>query len=76
MNLQFFIRSNKLTISIILFLMVFFAFHTVKPGFAYNNEGGFRPFGLGYRSKTVIPIWLIAIVLAILCYVLVSFIAL
>jgi hypothetical protein len=37
----------------------------------YNEEGGFRPFGVGYRNKTVIPIWLVAIVLAIFSYVVV-----
>ena len=42
--------------------------HLVKPHFLYNEEGGFRPFGVGYKHKTVIPIWLIAIILAMLSY--------
>jgi hypothetical protein len=29
----------------------------------------FRRFGIGYKNKTVVPIWLFAIILAILIYV-------
>lgn len=42
--------------------------HILKPSFIYNDDGGFRQFGLGYRNKTVFPIWIISIVAAILCY--------
>jgi hypothetical protein len=45
----------------------------VKPGFAYNDDGGFRPFGLGYRNKTIVPIWVVAIILAIFSYMIVLF---
>jgi hypothetical protein len=40
----------------------------MKPSVMYNEYGEIRPFGLGYSHKTVIPIWLFSIVLAILCY--------
>ena len=43
-------------------------FHFIKPGFAYNDLGGFRPFGLGYKHKTVFPVWVVAILLAIFSY--------
>lgn len=59
---------KKLVYSVFLFIFLFSLVHYFKPGFLYNEEGGFRQFGLGYRHKTVIPIWLIAIVLAIFCY--------
>ena len=63
-----FIRINKLNIAVFIFLMLFTIVHITKPSFIYNNEGGFRQFGVGYKNKTVIPIWLVAIVLAILSY--------
>lgn len=63
-----FLRYHKLSIAIILFLAIFSAVHMTKPGFLYNKEGGFRPFGVGYRHKTVVPIWLVAIFIAILSY--------
>jgi len=64
---KFFIR-NKVFFAILLFLGFFSLFHSFKPAFAYDDDGSFRPFGLGYRHKTVIPIWVVAIVLAILSY--------
>jgi|TARA_X000000950_G_scaffold81421_1_gene102410 hypothetical protein len=63
-----FVRLNIVNISILLFLVLFSIIHYLKPGFIYNKEGGFRPFGVGYKHKTVVPMWLIAIFLAILCY--------
>jgi hypothetical protein len=66
-----FIYHNKLIISIILFLILFMIIHYIKPGILYTKEGGFRQFGLGYRHKTVIPIWVVAISLSIFCYLMV-----
>ena len=68
-----FVRINKVNIAILLFLVSFTVIHITKPQFIYNKEGGFRPFGVGYRHKTVIPIWLIAIILAIFSYLLVLY---
>jgi hypothetical protein len=62
------ISKNKVAFAIGLFLAIFVLFHTVKPSFAYGDSGEFRPFGIGYRHKTVVPIWLIAILLSILSY--------
>lgn len=61
-------RYHKLSLSIFLFLVLFSIFHYIQPGFAYDTDGGIRPFGLGYRNKTVIPVWVMAIVLAIVSY--------
>jgi len=63
-----FVRVNKLTISIVLFLILFSMVHIAQPALLYTPEGGFRQFGVGYKQKTVIPIWVVAILLAILCY--------
>ena len=45
----------------------------IKPGFSYLPNGGYRPFGVGYKHKTVIPVWAVAIFLAILSYLFVLF---
>ncbi len=63
-----FVRRHKATIAIFMFLFLFTAVHYAKPSFAYGPDGEFRQFGVGYRNKTVLPIWTVAIVLAILCY--------
>ena len=63
-----FITINKLSISIIIFLIAFIQLHYFKPAFIYNKDGGFRQFGLGYKNKTVLPIWIFAIIFAIFSY--------
>ena len=63
-----FVNTHKVNFSILLFLAVFTLVHITKPSLLYTKEGGFRQFGLGYRHKTVIPIWGVAIVLAIFSY--------
>jgi len=73
MYLKGFVRYHKLNVTIFLFLVLFLGVHLLKPGFIYNTDGSFREFGVGYRHKTVIPIWVISIVLAILSYVAVSY---
>ena len=68
-----YVRFHKASAAIALFLLLFTAVHMIKPGFLYGPEGGFRPFGIGYRHKTVIPIWSVAIALAILSYLFVLY---
>ena len=63
--------KRQLIYAIVLFLVLFSLFHLVKPGFAYNEYGGFRPFGIGYKHKTIFPVWVVAIILAIFSYTLV-----
>jgi hypothetical protein len=43
------------------------------PHFLYNQDGSLREFGIGYKKKTVIPIWLVALILAILSYLFVLY---
>ena len=62
------VRVNKLTISICIFIVLFSIVHLIKPPLLYTPEGGFRQFGVGYKQKTVIPIWIVAILLAIFSY--------
>ena len=68
-----FVRINKLNIAIGIFIVLFTIVHITKPVFIYNNDGGFRQFGVGYKHKTVIPIWLVAIILSIFSYLFVLY---
>lgn len=63
-----FVRVNKTLIAITLFLLIFLTMHQIKPALLYEKDGSFRKFGVGYKQKTVVPIWLVAIFLSILCY--------
>jgi hypothetical protein len=67
MNIRF-VRINRVSVAIVIFLIIMSIIHIVKPTLFYNDIGGFRPFGLGYRHKTVVPIWTASITIAIMSY--------
>jgi hypothetical protein len=62
------IRENKTLVSIILFLILFGIVYLIKPSFLFQSDGSIREFGVGYKNKTVLPLWLFSIILGILCY--------
>lgn len=68
-----FIRDNVTLVSIILFIAIFSMIQLLKPAFLYNNDGSIREFGIGYKNKTILPIWLLSIVLGIICYLIVVY---
>jgi len=66
-------QKNTILISIVLFLILFGIIQLMKPSFLYNTDGSIREFGIGYKNKTILPIWLLSIILGILCYVIILF---
>ena len=71
--LRTFARNNTPLVSIVVFLLVFIMVHMLQPGFLYNRDGSLRDFGVGYKNKTILPLWLLSIILGILSYVLVLY---
>lgn len=63
-----FIRKNNISTSIIIFLILFIIFVNVKPNFLFNRKGALRNFGIGKSDTTILPIWLLVIIIAILSY--------
>lgn len=63
-----FIRKHLVSFATLLFVTLYVLIIKIKPGFLYNQDGSLRTFGVGYKNKTVIPVWLLAIALAILSY--------
>jgi len=64
------IIQNNITLSaIILFIIIFTTIQLLKPDIFYNIDGSIRSFGVGYRNKTILPIWLLSIFLGILSYI-------
>ena len=59
---------RPLTVAIGSFFVLLCFIHWIKPQLVYNSDGSLREFGVGYRKKTVLPLWLLVLVLAILCY--------
>jgi len=71
--LRQFIRNNITLISILLFMILFIPIQLFKPLFLYNQDGGIRNFGIGYKSKTICPLWLFSIILGIFSYLFVLY---
>lgn len=64
---QFIIKNINL-VSIIFFVALFLLVLMFKPGFVFDKNGKPREFGIGYKNKTILPIWLMIIILAIFSY--------
>ncbi len=67
------ISNNITTSAVVLFVIIFTIIQLLKPSFLYNNDGSLREFGVGYRNKTILPVWLLSIILGILCYLFVLY---
>ena len=63
-----FVRENATLFAILLYIVIFGLVQYTKPSFLYNTDGSIREFGIGYKNKTIFPIWLFSIVLGIFCY--------
>jgi len=68
-----FIRRNITSVAIVIFVVIFCLVQVYAPSFIYNEDGSLRQFGIGYKKKTVIPNWLVALLLAILSYLFVLY---
>jgi hypothetical protein len=63
-----YIRENITLVAVVLFVIIFGIIQIMKPSCFYNSDGSIREFGIGYKNKTILPIWLLSLVLGILCY--------
>ena len=73
MNIKTYARQNLPLVSIAIFLIIFGFIQFIQPAFLYNRDGSLREFGVGYKNKTILPVWLLSIVLGILSYCAVRF---
>jgi uncharacterized membrane protein YozB (DUF420 family) len=66
-------KENMIYVAIFVFIALFAIVNAFRPSIIYNRDLSFRRFGIGYKNKSVIPIWLFTIVLAIIVYVAVMY---
>jgi len=70
------ITNHTTLVAIAIFLVAFLIVQAAKPAFIYNRDGSLKQFGVGYKNKTIMPIWLLSFVLGILAYLVVLYIKL
>lgn len=68
MYIKTYIRKHPTLVSILLFLVIFGMVALTRPLCFYNQDGSIREFGIGFKNKTIYPIWLFSITLGILSY--------
>lgn len=71
--LRKFVVKNINLVSIIIFLLFFVIVMLIKPTFIFDKYGKPRDFGIGYKNKTILPLWLCVIILSIISYLAVLF---
>lgn len=60
---------DKLYLSIFLFVSLYSIVNIIQPNFIYNRQqNALRPFGVGYKNTTILSLWLVSILLAIISY--------
>ena len=52
-----FIRKHLVSFATLLFVGLYVMIIKLKPGFLYNHDGTLRSFGVGYKNRTVIPVY-------------------
>lgn len=63
-----FIQTNAVMVAIILYVIIYGVVVLAQPSFLYKTDTTLRQFGVGYRNKTILPMWLFAVILGIICY--------
>jgi hypothetical protein len=66
--LKHFVIKNINLVSVVIFLLLFALIMFMKPSVIFDKAGRPRDFGIGYKNKTILPLWLTVIILAILSY--------
>ena len=72
MNIQF-VRTNVTIFAMVLFILLYSLLIFSNTSLIYNKDGTFRSFGIGYNTRSVLPVWLMAILIAIVLYFIVLY---
>lgn len=61
-------RMWVLVVAVALYLAIFYAITSTRPRWLFLTDGSVRPFGVEWEHTTVFPIWSLALILGIMCY--------
>lgn len=69
-----FIKKNIISSSIILFILSYTLIMIIKPNIVFDKNGNLRDFGIGRKNKTILPAWLVSLIIAIISYLILTYI--
>lgn len=52
--------------AVILYCVVMFAYVAIQPSVSYDDKGNLKPFGFGDSNKTIFPLWIVGILVAVI----------
>ncbi len=61
-------RNLRVQLALLVYLVLITGLLYMRPSNFYNKDGTLKQFGTGGRDKTVAPLWLVILLLAILSY--------
>lgn len=62
------IHTCPIKSSIIIYLLITIIILILKPRTLFDNNGKSKQFGIGLKNKTILPIWLVFLLIAIFSY--------
>ena len=66
--------SNRLFMILMVYFIAYGLILWFKPGIVFDpSKKGLRSFGVGYKNTTILPLWVISILLAIFSYFIVLY---
>lgn len=63
-----FVRRNITLFALTLYIILYGLLILSKPSLIYDKNGSLRNFGIGYTTRSILPVWLLSIIIAILSY--------
>ncbi len=61
--------ANRLILILVLYLSIYTLIIWIKPDMIYDqSKTQLRSFGVGYKHSTILPLWLVSILLALVSY--------
>lgn len=61
-------RNLRVQLALLVYLVLITVLLYMRPSIFYNKDGSLKQFGTGGKDKTLIPLWLVILLLAILSY--------
>ena len=61
-------RENPVGAALAVFIVAYACVVMAQPAALFASDGTLRDFGVGTKNRTVVPAWLVAIMLAVLAY--------
>lgn len=65
------LKKNYIHCTIVIYILTMYMIYTLKPNIIFNKYGDLKRFGVGYTNKTILPFWLVSILVSILSFYLI-----